>query len=121
MEKSQQDLLARIKAIPDILNDLDKFSQSLKDVFSAYFGIQALGAGIEPLAVYRRLLVQVHHESFNSIFYFQLILMFSVKCQGIHTLDSKQTITGGSVGLCNTSYRHKRISPRWYPMSLRSP
>jgi hypothetical protein len=68
-EKSQQDLLDHIKAIPGILNDLDKFAQSLKDVFSAYFGIQALGVGIEPPAIYQRLLVQVHHESFNSILF----------------------------------------------------
>ena len=117
-EKSQQDLL---KAIPGIPNDLDKFAQSLKDIFSAYFGIQALGAGIEPPAVYRRLLVQVHHESFNSILYFQLILVCSVKCRGIRTSDGKQTITGGSAGLCNTSDWHKCISPHWYPMSLQSP
>jgi hypothetical protein len=32
-EKSQQDLLDRIEAIPGVLNDLDKFAQSLKDVF----------------------------------------------------------------------------------------
>jgi hypothetical protein len=69
-EKSQQDLLDCIEAIPGVLNDLDKFAQSLKDVFSAYFGIQALGVGIEPLAIYRRLLVQVCPESFNSIFLF---------------------------------------------------
>ena len=74
-EKSQQDLLARIEAIPGVLTDLGKFSQSVNDVFSAYFGIQALGAGTEPPPVYRRLLVQVRHESFNSILYFQLILV----------------------------------------------
>jgi hypothetical protein len=117
-EKSQQDLLARIEAIPGVLNDLDKFAKSLKDVFGTYFGIQALGAGIEPPAVYRRLLVQVRHESFNSILYFQLILVYSVKCRGIRTSDGKQTITGGSAALCNTSYWHKCISPRWYPMPL---
>jgi hypothetical protein len=79
-EKSQQDLLACIEAIPGVLNDLGKFAQPLNDVFSTYFGIQALGVGIEPPAVYRRLLVQIHHESFNSILYFQLILVYSVKC-----------------------------------------
>ena len=67
MEKSQQDLLACIEAIPGVLNDLDRFAESLKDVFSTYFGIQALGAGIEPPVVYHRLLEQVRHESFNSI------------------------------------------------------
>jgi CxC4 like cysteine cluster associated with KDZ transposases len=118
MEKNQQDLLDRIEAIPGVQDDLGKFNQSLKDVFSTYFGIQALGAGIEPPAVYRRLLVQVRRESFNSILYFQLILVYSVKCRGICASDSKQTITGGSPRLCNASHRHKCISSRWYPMSL---
>jgi len=68
-EKSQQDLLDHIEAIPGILNDLDKFAQSLKNVFRAHFDIQALGVGIKPPAIYRRLLVQVHCESFNSILF----------------------------------------------------
>ena len=62
-EKGQQDLLDRIEAIPGVQDSLGKLDGSLKDVFSAYFGIQALGAGIEPPAVYRRLLVQVCPES----------------------------------------------------------
>jgi len=116
-EKNQQDLLDRIKAIPGVQDDLGKLDQSLKDVFTAYFGIQALGAGIEPPPVYRRLLVQVRRESFNYILYFQL-MVYSVKCRGICASDGKQTITGGSAGLCNASHRHKCISPRWYSMSL---
>ena len=55
------------------------------------------------------------------LFCFQLILVYSVKCWGIRASDSKQTITGGSMGLCNTSYWYKHISPHWYPMSLQSP
>ena len=55
------------------------------------------------------------------LFCFQLILVYSVNWWGIRASDSKQTITGGSAGLCNTSDWHKCISPHWYPMSLRSP
>jgi hypothetical protein len=46
---------------------MSRLDKSLKDVFSAYFGIQALGAGIEPPAVYRRLLMQVCSVIYNSI------------------------------------------------------
>jgi hypothetical protein len=45
--------------IPGVQDDMGKYDKSLKDVFSAYFGIQALGAGIEPPGIYRRLLMQV--------------------------------------------------------------
>ena len=58
-EKGQRDLLDRIEAIPGVQNDMGKFDKSLEDVFGAYFGIQTLGAGIEPPAAYCRLFIQV--------------------------------------------------------------
>jgi hypothetical protein len=66
-ERGQQDLLDRIEAIPGVQDGMSRLDKSLKDVFSAYFGIQALGAGIEPPAVYRRLLMQVCSVIYNSI------------------------------------------------------
>ena len=58
-EKGQQDLLDHIEAIPGVQNDMVKFDKSLEDVFGTYFGIQALGARIEPPAAYCRLFIQV--------------------------------------------------------------
>jgi hypothetical protein len=69
-EKAQQDLLDRIEAIPGVEDGMGRLDASLKDVFRAYFGIQALGAGIEPPAVYRRLLVQVCSIIYNLIRFF---------------------------------------------------
>ncbi|KIM72577.1 hypothetical protein PILCRDRAFT_739791 [Piloderma croceum F 1598] len=61
-KRGQQDLLDRIEAIPGVQDGMSRLDKSLKDVFSAYFGIQALGAGIEPPAVYHRLLMQLSAE-----------------------------------------------------------
>ena len=66
-EKGQQDLLDHIEAIPGVQNDMGKFDKSLEDVFSANFGIQALGAGIEPPAAYCRLFIQVWFIVFNIV------------------------------------------------------
>ena len=58
-EQAQRDLLHRIEVIPGVQDGMGKVDKSLEDVFGAYFGIQTLGAGIEPPAAYRRLLMQV--------------------------------------------------------------
>ena len=70
MEKAQQDLLDRIEAILGVEDGMGRLDASLKDIFCAYFGIQALGAGIELPAVYRRLLVQVCSIIYNLIRFF---------------------------------------------------
>ena len=74
MEKAQQDLLDRIEAIPGVEDGMGQLDASLKDVFCAYFGTQVLGAGIEPPAIYCRLLVQVCSIIYNLIGFFKLIL-----------------------------------------------
>jgi hypothetical protein len=57
--KRDQDLLARVQAIPDVCAKLKAVDESLSNVFGQYFGIASLIAKQEPPAVYKRLFVQV--------------------------------------------------------------
>ncbi|KZP07052.1 hypothetical protein FIBSPDRAFT_965933 [Athelia psychrophila] len=61
-ERAGQDLLDCVDAIPNVADELGRLHESLKDVFNAHFGIEALGAEYKAPAVYRRLFIQLSVE-----------------------------------------------------------
>jgi hypothetical protein len=57
--KTNQQLVARVEAIPGVCSGLKAVNGALSVVFSNHYGVAGLLAGRDPPAVYRRLFVQV--------------------------------------------------------------
>lgn len=65
-EKIKQSMMSRVEAIPDVCTKLKAVDKALATLFSTYYNLTKLAAGVGPPDVYRRLFSQVGHPSLTS-------------------------------------------------------
>ncbi|KZP10585.1 hypothetical protein FIBSPDRAFT_757998 [Athelia psychrophila] len=115
-ERAAQELLDRVDAIPNVADELGRLHESLKDVFNANFGIEALGAEYKAPAAYCRLFIQLSAEESA----LQMSNRPALKALSMFVTDPTATNASRLVGIPTLyeTLRHHEINQELYPENL---